>query len=168
MRVNSEATALPVSGGKATFVRGYAMYKDDLQAAQARAEAAEQRARQLARLLEESQSVRWKRIILVPFKWMWGNKGSILAIFGILALLLFIGTCIVAVTNEDRRIEKVKECLVLHCHKICKKDLEGFLTSRVERIRQYSGSYYTCTCYLEQSKRTFNFSIPDACSRFLK
>jgi hypothetical protein len=139
------------------------MYRDDLQAAYAKADAAEQRAEKAeyrAALAEKKLSNAGRETLLRPFKKVWEVRGFIFGVVVVLACIFGVAKCFQAIDEDDRRTAIYKSCLTTHCYHKCKD--KSLVTSTWKWVHQ--DSVLSCTCYLKEGKKLLNLRIPIKCA----
>lgn len=145
------------------------MYKDDLQAAKARADAAERRVKELLGKAKQARREKISHCVLAPFRWLRTCKNAHPNYIGVLKVtgitiacifsVMFIGTCCYALQQDDKQKRNLQRCINSYCYKHCLKH-KSLVTSRCKQIH---GSYYSCTCHLKRGESMFNFTVPNRC-----
>jgi hypothetical protein len=139
---------------------GKPMYKDDLQAAQARADAAEQRAERAEEKLKRAKKSRRK---IIPSLNKIGKSmlKPMLVGVSIIAAIVGISFCTSALRTCDEQEQAYKQCITDHCHQMCRQN-KSIVTSTWGWI--YKESIFSCKCYLKEGEKLLNLEVPKKCS----
>jgi len=137
------------------------MYKDNLQAAQARADAAEKRAEEAERKLKENKRIDW----LWPYKWLWANIGMIVGTGLVILSLVGIGYCCHAMNESDERDRNYASCVTNSCYVKCREN-PNVVTSSWSWV--YSNSIFSCRCHLKEGEKLLHLRVSPKCQKILE